>query len=85
MSDCYRCGAQIRFVRMESGKPMPCNPIPDDKGNVAALRRGDGQYVDGYAVSRNRPPQAGYTLFRPHFADCSKPKKAAAEPPPALF
>lgn len=72
MTACRECGATLRFVRMETGKAMPCNAIADKTGNVAARRHPSGKgHIDGYVITPKRPLAAGFDVFRPHFADCS--------------
>ena len=77
--ECNRCRAVIRFVEMASGKRMPCNPIPDPAGNIAArpVRYGAGSvvYVDGYVLRAGQTAPEGWTTFRAHWADCSEPGK----------
>ena len=70
MTACRECGATLRFVRMETGKAMPCNAIADKTGNVAARPTGRG-HVDGYVITDRRPLREGWDVFRPHFADCT--------------
>ena len=79
---CRSCFAVLRFVRMGTGKAMPCNPVPDKTGNVAARKTRTG-YVDGFVLrSGGAVVPEGYTLFRTHFADCdmrprtTKPRSA---------
>ena len=91
MTACRECGATLRFVRMETGRAMPCNAIADPTGNVAARPTGRG-HVDGYVITANRPAAPGLHVFRPHFADCSMrdgrstPRTTTPKPiPNALF
>lgn len=92
MSACRVCSAPIVFVRMRSsGKPMPVDPIPDERGNIAALRAGKGQYVDGHYLHQGQAIADGEVQLMPHFATCNdtrkptRPRPPAAEPTPSLF
>lgn len=88
---CHYCSATMIFVKLDSGKPIPCDPIPDDTGTVAAVRRAHAWV--GYVVSRAKPWKPGYTLFRAHRASCKpdQPRvtfsehRATTERAPALF
>lgn len=84
---CDRCFATIRFVRLDTGKPIPVDPIPtaDDKGNVAAKPQGAG--LVGFVVSREKPLQPGYRTYMPHFATCKpdKPRVLAKDRTPSLL
>jgi hypothetical protein len=84
---CDRCFATIRFVRLDTGKPIPVDPIPtaDDKGNVAAHL--EGKTLVGFVISREKPLQAGYRTYRPHFASCKpdKPLVLGKDRTPGLF
>jgi len=73
VSTCRDCRATIRFVRLESGKSMPVNPMPDETGTVAADWQ--GRVLVGYVLSKTDPLRPGYRLYRAHRADCSdKPR-----------
>jgi hypothetical protein len=84
---CDRCFAVIKFVRLDTGKPIPVDPIPtaDDKGNVAAHL--EGKTLVGYVISRQKPLQPGYVTYRPHFANCKpdKPRVLAKDRTPSLL
>lgn len=67
---CRSCWAVLRFVRMATGKAMPCNPVADPDGNVAARKLAKGGYGDGVVLAKGEIPPAGWTTFRPHWADC---------------
>lgn len=89
---CHDCGASIHFARMRTGKVMPVDPVPDDRGNVIARKVGTGQYIAGYV--ENLPSDGstpvdppGHVRLMPHFATCSHPKhapKRGAPRPPEL-
>ena len=73
---CRSCGSRLRFVRMLTGKSMPCNPVSDPTGNVAARKTPRG-YADGVVLAKGETAPAGYTTFRPHWADCDmRPRNA---------
>ena len=84
---CRSCWAVLRFVRMLTGKAMPCNPVVDPSGNVAARKQPKGGYGDGVLLAKGEVPPAGYTTFRPHWADCDmRPRNAKpAKPADPLF
>ena len=88
MTACRHCGATLRFVRMETGRAMPCNAIADPTGNVAARPTGRG-HVDGYVITANRPAAPGFHTFRPHFADCDmrgpQPRTTTPKPIPSTL
>ena len=65
---CNRCGRPIVFVRLVTGTPMPCEPIPDPEGTVCA-RRGEGGLA-GWVESRERPYEPGMRRYMPHAALC---------------
>lgn len=73
-SVCRDCHGTIRFILTEAGKPMPVEPIPDKRGNVAARKLSTGDYAGGRviksATSRDALIAAGYSIFIPHFATC---------------
>lgn len=66
---CRSCFAVLRFVRMDTGKAMPCNPVPDRTGNVAARKTSKG-YADGVVLTKGQLAPEGFATFRPHWADC---------------
>lgn len=90
MAICKACGAYMIWVKLDSGKPIPCDPDPleDDKGKVAAKTLDSGVRV-GYVLSARRPLRPGYWTYMPHHATCpnwNKPKPAEpAEPTAPLF
>ena len=88
--ECKRCRAIIRFVELKSGNFMPCNPIPDNTGNVAARKIDLGndrvRYVDGFVIKNGHLVPPGFTRFRPHWADCNpNTAKPARVHVPTLF
>lgn len=84
---CMHCHATITFVRLDTGKPIPVDPIPyPDRGNVIAKRNGRGDLV-GYVLSREKPLLVGYERYMPHFKTCKpdRPKVTRTERHPNLF
>lgn len=80
---CRSCSATLRWVRMESGKGMPVDPVPTPlTGNVAARLVGT-RYVAGYVVTAKNPLRSGFTLFTAHWVSCDmKPRSKAPKTPP---
>lgn len=66
---CRSCMATLRFVVMSTGKRMPCNPVPDRTGNVAAVKAGT-EYAGGIVLKKGETAPDGFITFRPHWADC---------------
>ena len=67
MARCKACGAEIIWIKMSSGKAMPCDPdpvryTPDPNGELI-LVQGNGRIVRGVRGSN----AAGYVS---HFATC---------------
>jgi hypothetical protein len=75
MGRCKLCDAPILWSRVRpSGKTMPLDFAPSDRGNV---------YLDGHGTAhvlndeRRRAAQVkGYTLYLSHFVTCPKSKEA---------
>jgi len=87
VSTCNDCQGTIKWVTLDSGKPMPVEPHPSpDRGNVAAERGHDGR-LRGYVMSAARPLLPGYERYVPHFKACrpNLPKVTISERTPALF
>lgn len=82
---CRRCEAQMLFVRLDTGRSIPVDPIPDPTGNVAARR--DGRGLVGHVVSKDHPVEDGQQLYRPHIAACDpdKPLVTASQRKASLF
>ncbi len=76
-STCRSCGAPIVFVRLITGRAIPCNPIPGETGNVIALV---GTRLEGWVESAAHPWRDGMLRYRPHYATCTE--KPAKPPPP---
>lgn len=80
-SECRACGDPIVFVRVISGKAIPCNPIPGETGNVLAELI--GSRLEGWVESHAHPWRRGMLRYRPHYATCEKAQeKRAARPKP---
>lgn len=82
MALCKACGAYMLWVKLDSGKPIPVDPdpLPDDRGAVAAKTLDSGVLV-GYVRSQRRPLKAGYWTYTPHHSTCPNWKPRPAEPP----
>lgn len=82
---CRRCEAQILFVRLDTGRSIPVEPIPDPTGNVAARR--DAGFLVGHVVAKDHPVEDGQQLYRTHFAACDpdKPLVTASQRKTSLF
>ena len=92
MTSCRRCPAAILFIRMrDSGKAMPVDPWPDDRGNIAALPAGPKTYVDGHYLAAHEPLAVGEVRLMPHWSTCGdpsipgRPNKRPPAPEPSLF
>lgn len=84
---CDRCGGVIKFVRLDTGKAIPVDPIPSkDRGNVAAAKNERGELV-GHVMSASKPEQAHQSRYVPHYASCKpdRPLIPASQRPPSLF
>lgn len=76
---CRRCRARVIFVRVTSGKLLPCDELPNDEGNVAAHRDGQGNWV-GWALKKDEQPAGGMRRYMPHFATCKSVVKPGDRP-----
>lgn len=74
LAECAACGEPIRFVRMTAtGRPLPVNPLTNEKGNVAA--RIVGGVLTGFVISRDhRPGPLDPLRFLAHHATCEARK-----------
>lgn len=77
-SRCRACPAEVLWVRMPSGRVMPVDPVPDDEGNVAAMRDGHGVWL-GHVLKADERARPYEKRFMPHFATC-KPSPVRAVP-----
>lgn len=90
LAECRACTLPIRFVTLTSGKKMPVNPKPNDRGNVAT-RLIAGELHGRVVGPRSKPADHREVLYMAHFATCDgRPKKQptkapAVEPEPSLF
>lgn len=87
MADCRECCDPIVFVQLDTGKRIPCNPIPNERGNVAA--RVIGHNLHGFVITADKQPGPFYTFrMLPHFATCTErkgPEPAKPVPDDPLF
>jgi hypothetical protein len=75
MSKCKSCGSEIIWIKMKSGKSMPCNPrgihyrkqVHGDKGCMLTLVTSDGNVVVGQVCDEDESELFGYVS---HFATC---------------
>ena len=80
MSKCKSCGAEIIWIKMKSGKSMPCNPrgihyreqVHGDEECMLTLVTHDGNVVVGQACEENESELVGYVS---HFATCPNANK----------
>lgn len=85
-SVCRFCHATIKFVKLDSGKPIPIEPHPfPDRGTVAA-RLVAGR-LEGYVTSAAKPLLPGYDTYVVHRANCKPdtPRVAPSERAASLF
>lgn len=83
MSDCRECAAPIRFVRLDTGRALPVDPLPNAAGNVCARRLGNG--LNGYVISKEHGADPHFLRFMPHHATCENRTRTAKAPEPTLF
>lgn len=75
MATCKGCGAPIVFVKLKSGKAIPCNPSPvfiEDKAGREIIVTVDGRISNGrqeHVKCQNQSAVRGYVS---HFATCPK-------------
>ena len=76
MAKCKGCGAEIIWIKMKSGKPMPCNPLkipyktlPPDSSKGITLVCPDGRMAVGEYDAGSE--KFGYLS---HFATCPSAK-----------
>ena len=72
MPKCKKCGRDIRFVKMESGKYMPCDLVAY---SYVEMRNGDesfvttsGKLIRGKTAERGEMPDG--IALKPHWATC---------------
>jgi len=86
LHECRLCHEPIVFCRLDNGKAMPLNPLPDSRGNVAVHLAGGN--LHGFVISRDRLPGPVDQRMVPHYATCEKqrtPIKPARQPDEPLF
>jgi len=72
LARCTACGASLVFAVLASGKRIPMDPEPSDRGNVACRiveGRGLVAHVFGKADA-TEARAAGAVLYLSHFATC---------------
>lgn len=71
---CRKCGKQILFIRMKSGKMMPCNlqMVNYQKGGKERIVTNNGEVVAGTITDDPRDSD-GYGYIS-HFATCEYAK-----------
>lgn len=81
-AECNECCNPILFVQLDTGKRIPVDPMPNTRGNVAAMRIGNN--LHGYVVQRGVLTISDrYTLHMPHAATCpERPGPAAPKTSP---
>lgn len=73
MAKCKGCGADIRFIKLKSGKAIPVNPSPvfiEDRNGTEIIVTTDGRVSNGrqeIVKSQNQCLTRGYIS---HFATC---------------
>lgn len=80
LADCRNCHEPIRFVRLDTGKSLPVNPLPDAAGTVQTRRI--GRELHGAVVYRGTDPQGTFRMM-PHPATCTERRANRRTPPPA--
>lgn len=72
LTKCATCGTEILFIRMASGKWMPCDPRPveyqPDQAGKQLLIAPNGVTVKGKAEGEGKG--SGFFGYRSHFASC---------------
>ncbi len=68
MNTCRGCGAEIRWIVMQSGKKMPVEPVmitiaEREKGSRTGVTE-DGRVIRGERASE------GTACYAPHWANC---------------
>lgn len=81
--ECHDCQGPIVFLRLDTGSVIPLDPMPNQRGNVDAMRI--GQQLHGHVISAAKPHEDRYTRMIPHAATCPERKgPAPAQPTPDL-
>lgn len=69
MTTCRSCGAPIRWLRTEAGKPMPVDETPSPDGNVVLI----GGFA--HVLHKDEEPPENAARLLPHFATCPNYKR----------
>lgn len=83
MSECSECCDPIVFAILNTGKRIPLNPLPHDRGNVAC--RVIGNNLHGFVLSKDQIPEPLFLRMVPHFATCEERKRTTQTPPDAAL
>ena len=72
MAHCKACGAEIIWIKMVSGKSMPCDARPIPFTPVFPATRSDMTLVteSGMTVKGRYDADSEYVGYRSHFASC---------------
>lgn len=73
MTLCRGCGAEIIFVKLDTGKIIPIDPEPDNEaGNICAAAFPGREHWAGFTMAAWRMIPDGWQRYRTHFATCPK-------------
>ena len=76
MPKCRSCGAEIRWIRMQSGKSMPVDPkmlaarLPEADEKTEVLITEGGATIRGVVCELDFLDDIQWPCFRPHWASC---------------
>lgn len=76
MPKCRSCGAEIRWIRMQSGKSMPVDPkmlaarLPEADEKTEVLITEGGATIRGVVCDLDFLDDIQWPCFRPHWASC---------------
>lgn len=68
---CQVCHAEIWWALTCSGKRIPIDTVPTDRGNVVIERR-SGDLVEVRVLGKNTPRPPDQPVYMPHFATCKR-------------
>lgn len=68
MSRARCCRRPVAWVLLSTGNRMPVDPVPDERGNVAA--RLVGRRLEGRVLKKDEPAPEGWQRYMPHQALC---------------
>jgi hypothetical protein len=75
MSSCKSCGAQIEWVRTESGKAMPLDIDPVDDGNLVVVGGVASKWTPELDAAGIPPPRrVSHFVTCPNAGDWRKPR-----------